>query len=294
MSTFKIYFFGLVCHVGEIETEKEFAAVVRAPGHNRYIVWNNGGIALTDAVKKIAFKFDGAFDRKNAEPDNLFRTFVPRLQKLMGGSLETDAHLSRHAIKVEYPASIRNGARDGSKLSVTQLYDHKAVHIAGGKIVRPVQCVARLTELTIERTEAAMEVYAIGASGDETRLTSIPDGECLLISSQTLERDRFPFALFDAIDSTRDGNEHVHTDREGAQHGHATSTGTAAHAHPTGTHVQHYAVIVRENTPNVYVGESAERGCDDPGAIACSWVTGIIDIDLMTGTHAECGNTNWP
>lgn len=298
MGTFKIYFFGLVAHIGETDTEKEFAAVVKAPGHHRYILWDRGGVPLTDAVKRIAFKFGGAFDARRAEPDNLFREYVPRLKSLMGGDLEFESELSKHAIKVEYPASVRTGGgRDGSTLSVAQLYEHQAVHIAGGRIVRPLNCVARVTVLTVERAddEGEMEVYAIGASGAETHLKTIQSGECLLISSQTADRDSLPFPLPMAL---RDSDHDEHSASAAATGTHAHTASAAAvgtHIHPAGTHVQHYAAIVREQTPVVVVGEAWETGeCNAPDDIACSWIRGVIDIDLMTGSHGECGNTSWP
>jgi hypothetical protein len=168
MATYRIYFFGLICHVGEIETEKKFAAVVKAEGHSRYIETSAQRYPIGDNVKKITFKFGDAADPKGAATTHLFAAFVPRLKDLMGGTIENDNVLLRHATKVEYPASVKNDRSVRSSLTTALLYERRAVHIGGGKILRPEGCVGRLNELTVNRPETTMKVYA-----DDTLVTTI-------------------------------------------------------------------------------------------------------------------------
>lgn len=286
MGTFRIYFLGLICHFGEIETEKESAVVLKGTSHIPFISTEDDAEPLDD-VKAIRFRFNGEFDRGRARPDDLVHSFVPRLQKLMGGRFDT-ARVDDLACIVEYPASREGNDARRSELSVAQLYDHKAVHVGRGEILRNLACVARMTVLTVTRSaDSTMDVVLVLDDGTSVDFATVEDKECLLIGNISPEGSDVILLRGASEDDRKRENEH-HTH---ALHG--------DHSHQKGEHVRHYGAILREENDFVVVAEDYDTSCTlDTDAKNCKWIPGLVQqlrgVGNRSSTHSECGNTTWP
>jgi len=289
MATFRIYFFGLICHASDndSQTEKDFAVAVDAPGHFRFLRTETKGQALK-SFEKVRFKFRGNYDPGHARVEQLFMAHVPQLRPLMGGRLDRP-NIPQLGTEIEYPASRDGGDERPSSLTVAHLYRYQAVHIGRGKVLRRLGCIARLTELTVERPDdTEMDVVVVRRNGDEDPVDTVGDGTCVLISNATV-RGAGPLILLTARDSEEAKNDFERLEKESAHGG---------HAHQHGEHARHYGSILREENDFVLVAEDEGAAECSLDTLHCDWLRrllqALIDNRNLTSTHAECGNTSWP
>lgn len=278
MATFEIYFFGLICHLGDVPTEKYAAAVVRADGHRRYVTISGVPTDLSEDVVRIQFGFGGRISTGRAATDRHFAEYVPSLKSLMGGTLVRDSVMPQRAVLVDYPQSQdERGEERRGELSVADLYDHQATYFGGGRILRPRGCVARLTKLTVTRpSDATMTIYTVTAAGPQ-EIGSVQDGGCVLIANESRTQLTRPKRK-SRRDHARDPKRETAAEHE--------------HDEP-GTHARHYANIVDESNPIVDV-EEKEKRCDWEDAPR-GWLNAVSrSYATPTSTYAECGNTSWP
>src|SRR5205823_2234679 len=106
---FYIYFFGLICHVGDY-SKKHFAAMVRDPDHYPAALFEPLTADALPDVKEICrdhvsvkFRVGDVISISDATSTAAFRRFVPSLERLMGGSRR--ANIGDYAILVYYPES---------------------------------------------------------------------------------------------------------------------------------------------------------------------------------------------
>src|SRR5438874_11252694 len=95
MYKFYIYFSGLICHMGDDESEKYFAAIVRDYPHHKPRVklgpLEKDKYLIDPAAEYLKFEIvDGAGNSSisdgGATPSPGFHRFVPSLRNLMGGT----------------------------------------------------------------------------------------------------------------------------------------------------------------------------------------------------------------
>jgi hypothetical protein len=290
MGTFRIYFFGLVCHTShnDSEIEKDSAVAVDTPGHFRLLRTETKAEPLEN-LETVRFRFGDNYDPGPARAEPLFIANVPRLRPLMGGRLDRN-NLAKLGTIIEYPAS-RNedDERRPSSLTVAQFYPYPAQHFGRGKILRRLGCIARLTELTVERPDdTEMDVVVVLRNGSEILVDTVGDGSCVLVSNAT-RGGAGP--LISVLTNNNQGD--LDSARENGHGMHAE------HAHQDGEHVRHYGSILREENDFVLVAEDDEEECSlDTVHCGCGWLRTLIQALFAnynrTSTHAECGNTSWP
>lgn len=287
-TTFHVYYFGLLCHIGPGTSKKTRVAIVRDVEHIPLIVFDDGSYKLLDGTDHVLFyalKADGTATplKGTPETDRLFEAYVPSLKTIMGGRLKNDVGTQEKAVDAiiaDYPGQ---GSDDGT-LSVYDLYDYKGLYEVNGS-ERWNDCVARLTGLHVPIETVAIQVR-VKTGGDERTVRNVNPDACILIGN--ISEDVRP--LLDQLFNAELPKKASAT----------TETASSAHVHGANdsesSHVQKYGAIL-DNEYQVSVTET-EKCEDHVTGPACDWVMDIIELliehGIFTSIHIECSNTNWP
>lgn len=297
MYTYRIYFFGLICHLGADDKTKQQALIVRDLEHIPVLALAEDDFYPLRKAQSVMFKFNSTPVRSDAQTDGAFRHYVPSLKSLLGGALKNE--LKDSAILVDYPPSEDDGHEVPGKLSVGELYEKQGVHRRANTVLRAKDCVARLVELTISSQYDKLEIFTIDSRNVETRLGEVlPDG-CALIGN--ISDDASSIILATAL-SKKDSKTAVASKKSPPAthqgHGHAGAANITTLVHVNGEHVNKYGSILENDQANITLDELQDCPNVNNYTPHCDWVDSFIEIliavDVRTASHLECGNTNWP
>lgn len=288
--TFKIYFFGLICHIGPNHKKKKHAAIVKTDSHFPVIMFDRDTI-----VPFIATKLEFVdLEMADATTDMLFQQYVPGLSQILGGQIDADvldASDQSKAIYVRYPKGT---------LSVVSLYSKEAKHRLDDEDRRQ-GCVARMTLLTITTTKAAITVRGTGLEALGVRIQferDVAADGCILIAN--ISRDITKLAGFEAMGATLTTTfiqpDTVPAEHDSAHGVHGTSHDIATPFDDHPAHAKEFGRIL-SGEGDVSVEEAAT--CyDQVTPPQCDFVRAFLDemvgAQIRTSIHPECGNTNWP
>lgn len=261
MPTYKIYFLGLVCHVGDSPQSKRYAAIVNAPGH-RAILMTKAAQREIEPGEHVRF----SETEGTADTDGVFRKNVPSLFSAMRGrlGLSDQSPVGTDAAYVHFPA--------GSRLRAAHLYPMEAVYSVNG-VSRRSACVAKVTLLEIDAAGLVMTV--------DGKPVAFGDDHCAKIANVLDFEFNAVLRLFPMIQSgdySRVG---------------AVKPALPLVLHDASHHFNLYGRIV-EGEDTVVVDESGTQTCTQVLLPVPDWVDKIVDITVFSGVNIGCGNTNWP
>ena len=261
MTAYRIYFLGLICHVGK-DTTKTHAALVYDPYHHFAAVATKEHcrpLTLEDVVtfNEANTPFTGDADAK----DPVFQKYVMHLQALLGGDLDDDVanRTSAAAIYAPYPK--------GGKLGVSRYFTYEALHWNQSNRHQRQGCVARLVVLTVNATQLRVLV-----NSDEVK---IGDDYSVLIANVAHGTQEY-----DELMARCDSSTHVVAAAKNADNAEATD------------HFNRFGRLVLGETTCTVLQQ--EPDCDRTTADRPpDWIADLID-DSPAGTNVGCGNTMWP
>lgn len=282
--TFRIFFIGLICHIGKRRNKKQYAALLKSDDHIPLLIFEDAVVAPVIAKR---LSFDGLTEG-DALTDKLFDSYVPSLTEILGGTLKPDvANESLHdvAIYMRYPQGF---------LSVVDLYGQRARHRVDDEETRE-GCVARMSVLTATTDEPTVTVNLKGfdiLEGELSWTRTISSDSCVLILNTSRDIVQLVPEIFSNIVTT------FATDLP-ARAGRSGTTPAAPHLHQEhghGAHAQQYERLLN-GAGQVTVEDSGS--CDDhvtPGqcARAQNVLALLIERGVFTVMHSECGNTDYP
>ncbi len=180
---YNIYFYGLICHMGDDKLYKHFAAMVRDKEHTPKIYDKQSETPIKDS-NGVKFSFEyppTTFSISDAVTSGEFRRFVPSLHELMGG--HPRLNIQEFAIPVYYPAS---GDHQHSVLTITDFYPHQGYYLRGGQRVWGPDCVACMTQLTLTTTNNTVYIVNIKKDGSYDKLATLTaaDNNYAIISNE--------------------------------------------------------------------------------------------------------------
>jgi hypothetical protein len=295
MNTYRIYFFGLICHIGLDDKTKQQALLVRDLDHFPFVAFeveNKIDENLKDA-QNVFFQFNNKPSRSDAEPDRAFLRFVPSLHKLLGGALKPE--LKDSGILVDYPPSEDNYKTVPGQLSVGELYENQGMYLRDSTVLWRKDCVARLIELSIDSNYQELEIFETDRVGIVTRLGVVaPDGCAIIGNVSNDARDViFPTALpLKDQKSLHEKPSHAAHKKHSHQ---VLSAQLRDHEH--GEHVNKYGMILDDDRPVTFVELEECPGTDcSRFSPHCPWIKDFLEgmRYVITATHLECGNTHWP
>jgi hypothetical protein len=176
MSEFKIFFFGLICHVGQKpdRKKKRFAVLPKRPSHpHRFQLFlrDTGPVSLS---ANVTFSLPAG----TARAERQFTDYVPSLDQILKGELKPEVAdgTSPNCYYIAYPA--------GGRLDVADLYPCVARHFGNGQ-ERRHDSVARLTYLSVDTTGVTQVVIR---SGDVQRI--VGPNDCILLAHSCISHGR--------------------------------------------------------------------------------------------------------
>lgn len=274
MPKLTVYFFGLICHVGEDKGNpkiKKFASLVRDNAHHPFIMEKGQvPIALTTHVTLSS----------NAAPataDNDFRKHVPSLFELFD-VYHDPALIASKSFLFPYP---------GGDLWVASLYRCKADHVVKGNGVekRKDKCVARITKLVATNVPVNMELRF-----NNTAITVVADTE-ILVSNAAIATATLPpptcghghaMGHINAFQEILDKPLHEIDVVE-------TAAACEEHLEP----VPEWVETAIASRPITLADAGGNEGHDgDGGPIMSTGNEG--QVVTMTSIHVECGNSDLP
>jgi hypothetical protein len=295
MYTYRIYFFGLICHLGPDDKTKQQALLVRDLQHIPFVTFDGKSFSDLRDAQNVTFKLNNTPVQSDALTDAAFRHYVPSLKTLLGGAPKQE--IKDSAILVDYPPSEDDGQQIPGKLSIGGLYGKQGVHRRNNTILRAMDCVARLVELTIMSHHNKLEIFKLGGQNVETKLGEVPPEGCALIGNVSYDASDIILAaaVFNKKTKTPD------TPKESSGHHFHDHPGLPAadmrSAHINGAHINKYGSILDNDQPNILLDELDD--CTNKNYSGhCDWVNAFIYLLSeeypTTSTHLECGNTHWP
>jgi len=258
-----IYFFGLICHMGDDKLDKHFAAMVKDDEHDPVAYFYDPistkatdpyPIDYSDGVKFSMPDFDPerpVFTVADARTTSEFRRFVPSLQDLMGG--HPRLNINEFALPVYYPASDDN---QKCPLTVADFYKDEGYYLRNGNRVwgpSGPDCVASLTQLTL--TTKYETVWLVNVKKNEPPakigIPLTPAYPCVIIANLACNHNP----------------------------GHLTKYGN---------------ILIDEDSNVTILRGKCELYSDDSCRANCDWVCDWLADQIRAGNDLECGNTNWP
>jgi len=191
---FYIYFTGLICHMGDDPSEKQFAAIVRDPDHHTPLVLVDDKKYPVDP-KAECLKFEivekgvSLISESVAKTKSPFLRLVPSLSTLMGGIPKLN--IKNVAIPVYYPSAYAGT----TELRVARLYEEKGLYTRAGIRRWGPECVARITgiELTTQYPDSKLYVVSFDKAGTKSRFHPPLDvHSCVLIANAEIDQPKGP------------------------------------------------------------------------------------------------------
>jgi hypothetical protein len=277
LHTLRVYFFGLICHVSKSNSRevKDFAYLVRADGH--YPIVGYGPLSSPNHTHSFVRIDDNvpnatgialSLGPDQAQTDLLFRTYVPSLQAILGGTLAPEN--PDNAIKFLYPRNAIDAAGRGF-LSVASLYPliGKYTRSGSGSNTRHNGPVARLTELTIFTEEETFDVNVTARNTTTTIYNDVSTDGCLFIGNVEPE-------AIEVIDPQLQKRLDDQDDDD--------------------LHVQKYDVLLM-GAGKVHLEQNMAHS-ETVAPPPCDWIEilirHLIEGRVTVGVSVECGNTDYP
>lgn len=295
MKELNVFFWGLICHASTdvAPNDAEVAALVIAPCHVPKIHFGpNENHILSSAVE---VRFDHGTESGKYDP-NEFNTFVPSLEKILGGRLVITPDV---AVSFRYPKA----EHGRPKLSVVDTYEYNADHISKSshQKKRPNQPVARLLCLTVKLDRDVVIVRFRNRDGEDVA-REVASDSCILVSNVESTHS-FPTRkhLREARELLAEGSGDTPKNISGALRAIDAATYHFDQLEKddcdrTINHFEYYSKLLA-GADKAEAYEAGKGSILSFPAHDCDWVVKYVNTHSRytpAGTRPECGNTNYP